>query len=283
MLKNVKNLILHDLKYIIYKRKVIYLFLLVSIYMIFNFSFKVSGSSLNLWDLYGAVFMSSSMTLYIPCIMSIYFSATIFFDSELNTFIKIRILSKRQWYVSKVITIFILNLFTILIFSLISLIIGGIFFGLSNTWSDSSIIAANETSMNVLNFKYVNFYSPVKLLFINSIIYSTFMCFIVIISSLIGILFNKPNIGLLMPIFYIFISLILRIMNGSKILKYIIYQNYMLFGQRNYYNSDMIVNLYLTMKEAFFIPIILFIITIILGLIIIKKVDFIIGEKHLWI
>ena len=282
MFKNIKNLIIYDLKYIYYQRIYIYIYILISIFIVINLNSRLSGIDTNLWDLYGVVFMNSMLVIYVPCIISLYFSALIFFDSEINTFVKIRIVNKRQWLISKIISIGIFNIIIITILTIITLVIGSIFRGLSSTWSNAVLLEANRTSVNILTFKYVNFYSPAKLIFINSVTFTIFMTSIGVLGSIISLKFNKPKLGLLMSVNYIIFSLLFRSIPGTKIFKYISYQNFILFGQRNYYDFDKMSNLYLTTREAFIIPLTLLIITVIFGVINIKKVDFLIGEKRLW-
>ena len=214
--------------------------------------------------------------------MSIYLSAIIFFNNELDLLSKIRIKNKRYWLISKVITLLILNLIIIILVTIMTLIVGIIYFKFSLGWSNESISLAKKIPMTVTDFKYTIFYYPLKLILINSAIYVFFMTFISLLSNMISLIFKIPKLSIILPSIYLIASFIITFTPGFKLSKFFVVNSYIAFGYRNYYNFGDLGELCLTFRQAFFIPLALLIILFFISLLVIRKIDFSIGEKRLW-
>lgn len=282
MLKYIKNLILYDFKNIYAKRNIIFLYIIISSILIVNLIPKVPSLVCNYLDFYGYIFMNSSLIAYLPCILSIYFSAIIFFNNELDLLIKIRIKNKYYWLISKLFTMLILNLFIIILLTMITLIIGIIYFKLAIGWGENSISLAKQIPMTVTDFKYTIFYSPLKLILINSGIYTLFMTFISLFAIIVSLVFKMPKLAVILPSIYLIVSFFISIIPNFKLAKFLNSNSYIMFGYRNYYKFSELSGLFLTFRQAFFIPLIFLIILVFISLVIVRKIDFGIGEKRLW-
>lgn len=282
MFKHIKNLILYDLKNLYFKKNIIFFCLTINLIIIVNLISRVPPLISNWLDFYGYIFMDSRLIAYFPCILSIYFSSIIFFNNELDLLMKIRIKNKYYWLTSKIITIIILNLIIIILVTIMTLIVGAIYFKLSFGWGIKSVSLAKSIPMTVTDFKYTLFYSPLKLILINLAIYVFFMSFISLFSNIISLLLKIPKISIILPSIYLITSFIITFITKFKFSKFFVVNSYIAFGYRNYYNFEDLGELSLTFRQAFFIPLTLLIILFFISLLIIRKIDFGIGEKCLW-
>lgn len=196
----------------------------------------------NMIDFYCIIFISSILQLTLLFIYNLIFIFSCFETKTESINIKIRCNNFKLWFFSKIFTIFIVNIASILILTIITLLIGGIFWGFDFNWS--SITITN-------NITYAKFYSPLEIILINIITYSFFVTFL---SEIIGYLIVKLD----KKIFVSILTIIYLITNRLKLFKYFSFETYMSLDFRNYY-ADIAQNNYITIKAGVIIPVILFI------------------------
>lgn len=260
------NLCKYDIKRILNKKYIIELYIIVIAFIMINSGYQCI-ENYKVWDI-SLVMQTEIVSLsIIAAVVSVYISNYIAFDMKMSRFINIRMDSKLQWFISKVISIILLNLFIISVMVFVSIIIGVVYGGLSYTWT-------YEENM----FFYKIFYSPYKIIFINILTFTLFLSFLEIVGLIVSLVFKNYKVGITIVFLYIISSPLLTYFGKVRVKKYFAFTSYILFGNRNYYNKD-IEFMYLTVKQALVIPMILFIILFVIGLFIIRNLEIDIGAK----
>lgn len=260
------NLCRYDLRRVLHKKYFIFFYLIIITVIMLNSGYQFIDG-FRMWDI-SLVMQNEVISLSIVAsIVSLYTANIIFFDMKMGRFINVRMKNKVQWFISKTLSVVLANLFIILSAIIISIIIGAIFGGLTLTWS-------YDKNM----FLYIKFYSPYKIIFINIITFTAFLSFCELIYLNISLFFKNYKVGIIIMLLYIISSPLLTCFGNIRLKKYFAFTSYILFGNRNYYCKDF-EKIYLTVKQGAIIPVILFIIIVITGLITIKKIDIDIWEK----
>lgn len=191
------------------------------------------------WDLYNSIYIDMNIIIFILIFFSLYFTYICFNNIRNEYFMKIRMHSFLTLFDSKVISVFVFNVLITTITTIFILIIGSISLGVNFTWSTSI---------------YSRFYSPIKIAFLNILIYSLVMT---IFSQIIGVLYlkvkNKYIPGILAVIYIALDKTAFSFaINLISSLKYLSLNSYVNFMYRDLYNQNLN---YITVRESIFIPI----------------------------
>lgn len=248
MNKKFFNLCLYNLKKLNLYLLLFFIFLIciTSIYTAINYN-ATFIEEFNMIDFYCIIFVSSILQINLIFIYNLTFIFSCFENNKESINIKIRCNNLKSWFFSKILTIFIVNIISISLLTIIILFIGGFFWGFEFSWSSVTISE---------NITYAKFYSPLEIIFINIITYSFFVTFL---SEIIGFLIIKLD----KKIFVSFLAVLYLVINRLKFFKYFSFENYMSLDFRNYY-KNMNPNNYITIKEGIIFPIILFISTLLI-------------------
>jgi hypothetical protein len=246
MNNKIKYSILYDYKKINYKIIIllsIVLFLLIG-YMYKDFITLNSRNQdeLNLWGLYCFELLDNSLVLGTLQFFNFYFIFNCFENDKVSMFLKVRINDSSKWFTSKIISIFIFNLVTISVISIIILIFGVLLFGYKGTWES-------------INRPWVQYFSFVQVILITIIIYS---CITTTIGEVLGFFitkFQRRRISAIAYVIYIIIDRVIFSYTNSftKVFNYISFSMYTNFSNMRF-PSDIDNNISInnfTVKEAF--------------------------------
>lgn len=290
MINNILNICIYDFKRLLNKKSIYFYILLISIILVNTSQSYISmgekinkGHQANMWDGFIATILDGTMIMWFLFPMCLYFITLIFFDSDLNTFIKIRVKNKRIWILSKIITVYVFSWFSIFIVSIISLVINLLYQGFSVNWSDAALFHATRSSEY---YTFIQTYWPLETFLINCFTFASTMTILTVIANLISLYKNNPKIGICISIMFMLLGKGFIFIN-VHFLKYFTLNNYLIFAKKNFPTYDLNGTLLrpnpflLTINEVNLILALLIIFIIIISLIFIKKIDFSIGRDTL--
>ncbi|MGL4875890.1 MAG: hypothetical protein ACRC30_14720 [Clostridium sp.] len=242
----------------------------VYVFLIFNSPYTYL-EGLNLFDVPIIIQMENTAAIQVICMLSVYLSSMIFVDRCLDPFVKIRIKSKREWFVGKVVSVIMINIVLFIIITGIGIIIGVFVAKLGLGWGKG-------VTTRLFAYPYAGFYSQFRLIVINMSIFISLMSAIGIISGLIYVKVNKGYVGIIISYIYMIGSNAFIMVAHNNLFSLIIFYNYICFARRNYMNTFE-EGLYLTVREAMIYPGILLGIVCLVGYALIKHMEFKIESK----
>lgn len=295
MIKNMINVFFYDIKRVLSK-KIFYFLLILIVFILTNriqqgiidanemktaLEARVSSKLIaNCWDnVYDIIFIPGFAEWVILPFM-LYLTTYIFFDNQLNMFIKIRMEKKIYWFISKIFLIFILSFSIILTITLITVVISTFYSGFSLNWSS---FIAEKKLFNPM-FGGTVFYSPIMMVILNSISYASSITILSVIAGLLSLRKNNPKVGIIFSIIFLLIGKATKFLSTDyqEVFKYITLDNYTNFANKTFLKADDINGLgLLTVRESFIILGSILTIVTIFSIFYIKKVDFSIGEKQI--
>lgn len=251
MNNKIKYSILYDYKKINYK--IVIILSMVLLYLIkymYNDFIKLNSSNineLNLWGLYCFEFLDNNLLLGTLQLFNFYFVFNCFEDDKISMYLKLRINDSTKWFTSKIVSIFIFNLITILATLIVILFLGILLLGFGDGWES-------------INRPWVQYYNPIQVIFLNIIIYT---CVTTVIGEILGFFitkFQRRRICAIGYVIYIildravfsFTNSFTKIFNYASFSMYTNFSNMRFIGDSNYY----LLNNF-TVKEGFIIPIVL--------------------------
>lgn len=270
MIKSILRLVRFDLSKVLKEKKVIILYLLILLYAITRSQY-IYIPNLNMIDIVMVIQMNSPFVIIVESFFSIYIGSNLFIEKELSCFIKSRIKYKRNWIISKIASILIINVVIFLVTIIISFITGLIIGGYGTEWG-------NRILSLPPGHPYAALYSPYKLLLINTIIFTSVMTLLSLISGMIYLKFNATYLGISITLMYMLGSSALSFLGGGAIAKAIIFTNYIIFSRRNYFNTESEL-MYMTTRQSLIYPIIALAVLVVYCVWRVKKFEFRTGDK----
>lgn len=206
---------------------------------------------------------------------SLYFMTNIFFDFEINNYIKIRSESKLNWFIQKIISLFIYNCITIGILLLNSFVVSLFLCNLKLGWSHLNLPNITEEQLILLDtdiFPFQVNYTPFNVIVLSIFFLVVGMTLLGLMMAIISLLTNNSKVGLIIGYSYFIFStkFIYFISEKHQLLKNFTIDGYILFQNHNF-NGQFLE--FFTIKESIFRLNTLLILFFFIGLYINKKLD----------
>lgn len=243
------------------------LMLFLSAKILIDFKYVHTGKHFSFMD--GIIYCLSNAKLlsWIIIPASLYYMTNIFFDYEINDYLKIRSRTKLNWFTQKLVSLLTFNCIIIALQFVTAVTVSIFIFDLEFNWGGK-----NEGI-----FQFQSFYSPSKaLLFI--IFFLIFgITLLGLFAAFFSLLLNKPKFGMVFGFVY-FTCSSQYVIIASKRFEFLKYFTIDSFINFNNHNFDGMTSWFYTVKQSFFITVGLAIALYIICVFTIKKIEVFFGD-----